>query len=378
MTKLNKKANGEGSIWTEERNGKNYYRATVVIGKDSAGKIIRKNISSYKKYEVIEKMQKILYEVKSNILTSGDEIEFGQFFREWIFNFKKMEVSANTFAEYEVCYRTKIMPFNLNYTRIKDLNPTILQQYFNNLLSIENLSIECVKKIYRKIKTCLQFAIIHNVIIRNPILAVSLPKEKKEEKYKVFSKEEQKLIIDNLSEDVVDKIILTGFYTGLRLGEILALEWSDIENNILKITKQYQKNINVTGVGVKKLTYVFKDLKTEKSKRDVPLPNEIINLFSKMGKNNPLIFCDENGNPIERKRPTRRLNKICSTLNIIERPFHSVRHTYATRLFELDVPVKTVQVLLGHSEIATTMDIYTHVMTDKKMEAIDKLNSLFN
>ena len=84
MTKLNKKANGEGSIWTEERNGKNYYRATVVIGKDSAGKIIRKNISSYKKYEVIEKMQKILYEVKSNILTSGDEIEFGQFFREWI------------------------------------------------------------------------------------------------------------------------------------------------------------------------------------------------------------------------------------------------------------------------------------------------------
>lgn len=96
-----------------------------------------------------------------------------------------------------------------------------------------------------------------------------------------------------------------------------------------------------------------------------------------MDKKNQLIFCDKDGKPIERKRPTRRLNKLCRDLNIIERSFHSVRHTYATRMFELDIPVKTVQVLLGHSEIATTMDIYTHVMTDKKVEAIEKLNNLF-
>ena len=90
-----------------------------------------------------------------------------------------------------------------------------------------------------------------------------------------------------------------------------------------------------------------------------------------------LIFANYLGKPIERKRPTRRINKICRDLGILERSYHAVRHTYATRLFDLVFPVKTVQVLLEHSEVATTLDIYTHVMEDKKIEAIEKLNSLF-
>lgn len=377
MRKNIKKSNGEGSIWEETRNGKSYYRASVVVGRNSDGNPIRKTFSGYKKGEVIEKMQKAQYEVKNNILTLGDEILFSHFFKNWIFDFKKIEVSSNTFAEYEVCYRTKILPYDISKVKIKDLTPNILQEYFNYLLNSEKLSINCIKKIHRKIKSCLQFAIVQNVIIRNPIIVVTLPKEKQEEKYKVFSKEEQLLILGALGENVVDKIILTGFFTGLRLGEILALRWEDLERGLLKIRRQYQKNIDVVDVGVKKLSYVFKELKTDKSKRDVPLTENIIELLSGIEKKSELIFCDEEGKPIERKRPTRRLNRICRDLNIIERPFHSVRHTYATRMFELEIPIKTVQVLLGHSEIAVTMDIYTHVMIDKKIEAIAKLNNLF-
>ncbi|MGL5656027.1 MAG: tyrosine-type recombinase/integrase [Fusobacteriaceae bacterium] len=377
MKKRVKKSNGEGSVWQVERKGKPYYRASVVIGKNSDGNPIRKTFSGYKKSEVIEKMQKALYEVKSNIFTSEDNITFGQFFKEWIFDFKRNEISSNTFAEYEVCYRTKIQSYEIAQLKLKDITPNSLQKYFNILLNSEGISVNCIKKVYVKIKACLQFAIIQNIILRNPIIAVTLPKGNQDEKYKVFSKDEQKLIIDRLGNDVIDKVVLTGFFTGLRLGEILALQWSDIEDGILKISRQYQKNIDVIDVGVKKLSYVFKDLKTEKSKREIPLTKNIMKLFSEMDKKNQLIFCGKNGEPIERKRPTRRLNKLCRDLNIRERSFHSVRHTYATRMFELDVPVKTVQVLLGHSEIATTMDIYTHVMTDKKVEAIEKLNNLF-
>lgn len=377
MKKRVKKSNGEGSVWQVERKGKPYYRASVVIGKNSDGNPIRKTFSGYKKSEVVEKMHKALYEVKNNIFTSEDNITFGQFFKGWIFDFKRNEVSSNTFAEYEVCYRTKIESYEIADIKLKEITPSSLQKHFNTLLNNEKLSINCIKKVHVKIKACLQFAVIQNIILRNPIIAVTLPKIRNEEKYKVFSKEEQKLIINQLGNDVIDKVILTGFFTGLRLGEILALQWSDIEDGILKISRQYQKNIDVIDVGVKKLSYVFKELKTEKSKRDIPLTKNIIELFSKMDKKNQLIFCAKDGKPIERKRPTRRLNKLCRDLNIVERSFHSVRHTYATRMFELDIPVKTVQVLLGHSEIATTMDIYTHVMTDKKVEAIEKLNNLF-
>ena len=70
------------------------------------------------------------------------------------------------------------------------------------------------------------------------------------------------------------------------------------------------------------------------------------------------------------------MTALCKKLNLEHRSFHSIRHSYATRLFELDIPIKTVQSLMGHSDMDTTMNIYTHVMQDKKMEIIDKLNNL--
>lgn len=88
------------------------------------------------------------------------------------------------------------------------------------------------------------------------------------------------------------------------------------------------------------------------------------------------MFCDENGDPIERKKPDRRVQKLCRELNIPIKKFHSIRHTYATRLFESDVPIKTVQALMGHADIQTTMNIYTHVMKEKKLEVIDVLEKL--
>ena len=83
-----------------------------------------------------------------------------------------------------------------------------------------------------------------------------------------------------------------------------------------------------------------------------------------------------NGKPIDRKRPQRRMISLCKILKIEYRSFHSIRHSYATRLFELDIPIKTVQSLMGHSDMSTTMDIYTHVMKDKKLEILDKLDNL--
>lgn len=79
---------------------------------------------------------------------------------------------------------------------------------------------------------------------------------------------------------------------------------------------------------------------------------------------------------MDHKKPQRRIKTICKKLEIEERSFHALRHSYATRLFEVEVPVKAVQTLLGHSDIATTLDIYTHVMLDKKIEYMDKLKNI--
>jgi len=93
--------------------------------------------------------------------------------------------------------------------------------------------------------------------------------------------------------------------------------------------------------------------------------------------NNDYVFCSELGYPIDDKRPARNLKSILNKINIQPIKFHGLRHTYATRLFEANVPPKTVQVLMGHYDISITLDIYTHVMESTKVEAVDKLNEIF-
>ncbi|MDU4493606.1 MAG: tyrosine-type recombinase/integrase, partial [Staphylococcus warneri] len=80
---------------------------------------------------------------------------------------------------------------------------------------------------------------------------------------------------------------------------------------------------------------------------------------------------------LDDKRPNRNLKSILTKLGIEPLKFHGLRHTYATRLFEANVPPKTVQVLMGHYDISITMDIYTHVMESTKLEAVEKINAIF-
>lgn len=370
---MKKKSNGEGSIITTTLNGKPYYKASVTIGFDSAGKQIKKSFGSYKKSVVLEKMNKIKYEAKNNLL-SNSNITFGDLFKQWIFNHKKVEVSDNTFCEYETAYRLRILPYNISNKRANQLTLNDLQMYFNELQ--EKFSANTIKKTYVQIHSCFKFAIIQGILNKNPCLGVTLQKKDKQENYNVFSKQEQELILNTLNKkDIVDCLIYFTFFTGLRLGEVLALKWTDVKGKMLSVERQYNRTVRIKDVGVSKLTYEFKDLKTKNSKREIPIPDKALELLDGLPKTCDLIFNDD-GKPIERKRPQRRMTALCKKLNLEHRSFHSIRHSYATRLFELDIPIKTVQSLMGHSDMDTTMNIYTHVMQDKKMEIIDKLNNL--
>ena len=368
-----RKANGEGTISVVTRNGKPYYKANVTVGWDSEGKQIRKSFGSYKKSVVLDKMNTAKYQAKTNSLSNSD-ITFGKLFENWIFNFKKVEVSSNTFYEYETSYRLRIIPYSIARKKANQITLNDLQKYFNELQ--ENFTINTIKKTYIQVHSCIKFALIQGIMIKDFCPGVTLQKLVKKESVNVFSKEEQELVIKSLdTRNIVDALIYFTFYTGLRLGEVLGLQWGDIKGNMVSITRQYRRNVEVEKVNERKLTYKFKELKTKNSVREIPLPDKVLKMLETLPKDYDLIFSD-NGKPIEPKRPQRRITVLCKKLNIPHRSFHSIRHSYATRLFELEIPIKTVQVLLGHSDIATTMDIYTHVMKEKKLEVLDKLNNL--
>ena len=368
-----KKSNGEGSIITTTLNGKPYYKGSVTVGYDSNGKQIKKSFGSYKKSIVLNKMDKAKYEAKNN-MSSNSNITFGNLFKDWIFNFKKMDVSDNTFSVYETTYRLRLKDFNIANKRANQITLNDLQVYFNELQ--EKFTAGQIKRTYIHIHSCIKFAIFQGIMVRDYCGGIILQKEKKKEKYNVFSKQEQNLILDSLNKkDIIDCLIYFTFYTGLRLGEVLALKWSDIKDNMLSVERQYGKRVHVVDVGKNILTYEFKDLKTKNSKREIPLPSKLLDLLKTLPKDYDLIFTLD-GKPFNRKKPQRRMISLCKTLKIEYRSFHSIRHSYATRLFELDIPIKTVQSLMGHSNMSTTMDIYTHVMKDKKLEILDKLDNL--
>lgn len=349
------------------------------------GTPLRKSFSSFKKSEVVKKMNIALSDASRNIFSEGDEMTFGEFYHMWIFTYKQPTVKPLTFEKYESAYRLKIKPYQISQIKLKNLKTYHFQNYINQLHEEGKITSKSGKDLLMRIRSAIKFAIDEPIIFNNPAKNITIPldyKDNQKDEVKVFSRIDQQIIIESLTDEVLDLIILTGFMTGLRLGELLALKWSNLSGDEISVTQQYQYNYYVKEDGTRERKYEMVSLKTKESNRTVPVPLKVKKaLYSHRQKqlqekmkikniyeDNDLIFADGIGKPIERKRPGRKLQKICNQLGLKEKNFHSLRHSYAKRLFELDVPVKTVQSLMGHSDINTTMNIYTHVMKEKKMK----------
>ena len=379
-----KKSNGEGTIYTTERNGRKYYTGQVTLGLDEKGKPIRKSFSGYKRSEVLQRMNEAQFYVDKNIYTDTKDLTFGEYLYEWLYTTKKLELAPLSFERYESIYKNKIKTDSIHRIKLSELSTMNLQKFFNNLIEIKKESYNSANYIKTTLKTALEDAVKSGVLFRNPINGVKIKKEEKQKNYNIFTVEEQELLISSLKlTDTVDLVIYTALSTGLRLGEILALKWTDFDGNKLDINKQLQL-IYEEKDGVKKQVKKLLPLKTKDSKAILPIPQKVVKELQKhrlrqsemklrLGKayqDEDFIFADDIGQPIDRKRPGRKLSKLCKDLNIPHRTFHSLRHTYCTRLFEAGVPIKTVQALMRHSNSQTTLDIYTHVMPEQKDKAI--------
>lgn len=149
----------------------------------------------------------------------------------------------------------------------------------------------------------------------------------------------------------------------LRLGEIMALKWTDIKDGIAIIDKQFSR--------VEKSKFDIKCTKTDTSIREVPLPDIASKIIEKFRDGTGYIFSDDGEKPFDRKRVQRRYKQICKENNI-ESTFHSLRHTFATNMVSANVNLAVLKDLLGHKSLDTTM-IYSHITQKAKQESVDKI-----
>lgn len=386
-----KRANGEGTIVKNIRNGvQKGWRASITIGRDNNGKIKRKEFTGKTQQDVKKKLEEYKKEMLLGTISSDDKITVSEWYYTWLFDYRIKDLKPKSFEKYEGIYRNYIKDSELGKVKLKDLRATHIQRYYNKLQNQDNKAPSTIKGINTRLKPCLGEAEKQGYIQKNYCKMITLPKDGSVKTIQVLTQQQQKLFIEAIKGHKLEMLFLVALGTGLRLGELLGLKWSDIDFNtgILTVNRTLARVKNQT-TGVYEI--IEQTPKTKNSNRTIPIPNDILNKLKEHKKkqskqrlyvgeaynNTNYVFTDDIGNPIDDKRPGRNLKSTLAKLSIEPIKFHALRHTYATRLFEANVPPKTVQVLMGHYDISITMDIYTHVMEDTKLEAIEKLNNIF-
>ena len=365
---------GEGSISYIEK--KKTYRGFITIGYDTqTGKQIKKYLYSKSRPELIKKMQE--FQKQENLLPS-EKITFDSYFHKFLLQIKKPELKDKSFERYNGLYEKYIKKAPFYYNKLVDITYSDIQIWYNEA----NLPPSSLLTINRLIKSMFKIAKIDKIITTNPLddITIKKPKKQKTEKYNVFTSQEQKTFLEYLYQTTPEQEPLKYLYiltlaTGLRLGEVLALEKTDIRDGKVYINKNLQRVKDEKGKYHNKIITV----KTQSSESSVPLIPKVKSMLPEiLNTTGNLLFPDEKTNGyIFKNRPYKRLRSLCKKLNLNVITFHGLRHSYATRLFEQGIQIKTVQKLMRHSDIKMTMNIYIHVMPDIVEDAINKLDNIF-
>jgi integrase len=381
-----KRGNGEGTI-VKVKDG--LWRGAVVIGRDEKGNLKRKWFNGKTKKEVIDKMQPVLALINTGEYVEPSKTSLGEWLDVWLSEYKKNVLKPTTYDSYETNIRHHLKP-GLGHIPLKDLKTFDIQRFINEKYESGNASTALLRKLKNILHGSLKQAIVNQLITRNVSEGVILPKHKQKE-IRVFSREEEKAFINALKGDRLEVAFKLDLVSGLRIGELLGLTWDcvDLTNGIITVKQSLIRVKDRSKDAEKKNLYIIENTtKTRNSKRKVPIPKAAVSMLKEhklkqewekriaegVYEDNNLLFCTASGNRIIPRNAERSFARIAKKAGITGASIHSVRHTYATRLFEKGVAAKTVSELLGHKNVSHTLDVYTHVLPDVKSDAVENLN----
>ena len=254
---------------------------------------------------------------------------------------------------------------------IQNVTQDDLQDFFNSLKHYSN---SYIAKIFQIVKASFDEALKDELIVKNPIVHVIKPKSNKQDKkIEALTLEEHQRFVASLTDKEVYKdIFLVAINTGMRCGEILALQPNDIDldKNIIHVSKTISRNDFSR--------YVLKEgTKTYAGTRDIPFSDELksvlINSLSKQENNEFGLIYSLDNKVIMPSTLNSVFQRMCRNLNFKgSYNFHMLRHTFATRCIEAGMPANVLQKILGHKNVSVTLDIYTSVFDKYKQEEFDK------
>lgn len=293
---------------------------------------------------------------------------------EWLES-KKSDVKNSTYSKYLTTIETYIISLlgNINFKKIK--NEDIRLFFENDRISI--LSDSLKSNLFIILKASIDYGIKKKYRKKFTVEKIQFKKSKNEITY--FTKKEEELLVDYLTNNMNlrNLSILLGLFSGIRVGEICGLRWSDLDfvNNTLSVNRTAQRIKNLDDESSSKTKLVVDKPKTESSIRVIPLPEILVSILRKYKQENDCyVFTNNTIIPKDPRAVEKYFASVLKRVGIKELNFHSLRHTFATRLREQNVDIKVISELLGHSDWKITQSIYVHASLDYKRDSIDTFN----
>lgn len=340
-----------------------------------------------------KEMQDRRYEVEHGIYAKERNISVDAWFHTWIEDYKKKSVKYGTYKLYLDEYACHIKkPFGKK--KLTDVRSEHIQKLFNQMA--EKYSRKTINIVKIILSSMFKQAHKNGIILRNPVENTTLPKERNEQQFRVMTVEEQKLFLEYAKESIYYPIYVVALGTGMRNGELRALQWKDIEFE--------KKVIHVNGtlkyIAKGEAKYRIDTPKSAASRRDIPMLDNVYDILRQHKKTqlekrlllgekwNPqpgfenLVFTGPFGRCMTDSAMYQDMLKIQKRILAAGKTFehikpHTLRHTFATRGLENGIPPKVMQELLGHTSITMTLDIYSHVLPDVKANEIQKIANIF-
>ena len=286
---------------------------------------------------------------------------------------KKKYVKKSTYAAYQLLIQNHIKPY---FGDLYEVNEEKVQQFVFDKLDA-GLSEKTIRDIIIVLKMILKFG-IKNGYLEYVQIDVKFPSKQDKKNLDVLSKADQKKFMEHLRNNFTFKNlgIFICLSTGMRIGEICGLRWCDVDTveGVIKVRHTLQRIYIIEGE-TRHTELLLDTPKTANSVRDIPMSSELLKMLKSLNKvvNENYYVISNDIKPIEPRTYRNYYKKLCKQLDIPELKFHGLRHSFATRCIESKADYKTVSVLLGHSNISTTLNLYVHPNKEQKKKTIDKM-----
>lgn len=296
---------------------------------------------------------------------------------EWLASCKT-KVKESTYVKYEAILRKHIKS-KLGDCFSRAFSDALVEMFTEELLFGDELSPKTVKDILVVLRSILKFA-DKRYPGMVPRVDITYPKDTAKE-MRVMSKEEQARLVSYLLNDM-DPCkfgVLLALLTGLRIGEVCALRWESIslKDQTISISETMQRIKDLSTESGSKTKLLVGAPKSEKSKRLIPMSNEVVELCQKIDPHRPTAFIlTSTSEYMEPRTLQYRMKKITEECGLDGVHFHTLRHTFATRCVEAGFEIKSLSEVLGHANTTITLNRYVHASLELKRDNMNKLSMI--